>query len=114
MELLIVIAIIGGLLSITYPSLAKYKDISTETDRTKHEYVVNKALRAHYALTGTYPNQAVHDSSIPNLTPTELSTLAVALTKQTGVNLNTAKYNYTYASNGSVIYDVSTLHVDLK
>ena len=88
------------------------KEMSNESDRAKQEYVVNKALRTHYALTGTYPNQEVHDSSTPNLTSTELSTLASDLAQQTGVSLNTIKYKYTYALNGT--YVVSALHVDLK
>jgi prepilin-type N-terminal cleavage/methylation domain-containing protein len=113
-EMMIVLVIIGIIASTAYPSLSRAKDMSNENDRVKHEYVVNKALREHYALTGTYPNKEVHDTSTPDLTPTELSTLALDLTQQTGVSLNTTKYKYTYVLSGSGIYDVSALHVDLN
>ena len=111
-EMMIVLVIIGIMAATAYPSLSKAMEMSNESDRAKQEYVVNKALRTHYALTGTYPNQEVHDSSTPNLTSTELSTLASDLAQQTGVSLNTIKYKYTYALNGT--YVVSALHVDLK
>lgn len=99
-EMIIVLAIMGIMAATAYPSLSGAKDMSNEDDRAKHEYVVNKALRVHYALTGTYPNQGVgvgkYDRSISELTSTELSILASGLAQQTGVSLNTAKYKYTY------------------
>ncbi|EGW40346.1 prepilin-type N-terminal cleavage/methylation domain-containing protein [Desulfosporosinus sp. OT] len=113
-EMMIVLVIIGLMATVTYPSLSGAAGMSNENDRAKNEYVVNKALREHYALTGIYPNQGVHDSSTPNLTETELITLASDLVQQTGVSLNTTKYKYTYVLNGSGTYDVSVLHVDLN
>ena len=113
-EMIIVLAIIGILAVTAYPSLSRAKDMSNENDRAKHEYVVNKALREHYALTGTYPNQGVQVNNTPDLTPPELSTLASALVQQTGVSLNTTNYKYTYALKENGTYDVRELHVDLK
>lgn len=113
-EMMIVLVIIGILAATAYPSLSRATDMSNENDRSKHEYVVNKALREHYALTGTYPNQGVHDASTSDLTPAELLTLTSDLAQQTGVSLNTTKYQYIYVLNGSGTYDVRALHVDLK
>ena len=113
-EMMIVLAIIGILAATAYPSLSRATDMSNENDRVKHEYVVNKALREHYALTGTYPNQGMHDSSTPDIAEIELLTLASDLAEQTGVSLNTTKYEYTYALKENGLYDVSALHVDLK
>jgi hypothetical protein len=112
--MLIGILIIGSIAGVICPSLIKNYNMANENDRANQEYIVNKALKECYALTGTYPNQGVHDSSSPNLTSTELSTLVDDLTQQTGVSLNTTKYKYTYALNGNGIYDVSLLHVDLN
>ena len=113
-EMMIVLAIIGIMAATAYPSLSRATDMSNENDRVKHEYVVNKALKEHYALTGTYPNQGMHDSSIPGISEFELLTLASDLAEQTGVSLNTTKYEYTYALKENGLYDVSALHVDLK
>lgn len=96
-EMMVVLVIIGILATTAYPSLTKAKDMSNENDRVTHEYVINKALRQHYALTGTYPNGV---------------DLASELAEQTGVSLNTTKYNYTYTLNGT--YDVISLQVDIN
>ena len=96
-EMMIVLVIIGIIAATAYPSLSNAKDMSNENDRATHEYVVNKALRQHYALTGTYPNGV---------------NLASELAEQTGVSLNTTKYNYTYTLNGT--NDVISLQVDLN
>ncbi len=112
-EMIIVLAIIGIIAATAYPSLSKAADMSNETDRAKHEYVVNKALIEYYALTGTYPNQG-HVNSTPDLTSTELSTLAGDLAQQTGVSLNPTKYKYTYAPNGDGTFGVSVLQVGLN
>lgn len=86
-ETIIVLAIIGIILAVTYPSLSGAYDMSNENDRAKQEYVVNKALIEYYALTGTYPIQ-----SDVNWTS--------EFAQQTGVSLmNTTKYNYTYTTN---------------
>ncbi|MBC2726913.1 prepilin-type N-terminal cleavage/methylation domain-containing protein [Desulfosporosinus sp.] len=113
-EIIIVLVIIGIISATAYPSLSVARDMANENDRAAHEKVVNKALIEHYALTGAYPNQGVHDSSTPNLTASELSALASDLAQETGVRLNTAKYKYTYVLNGSGIYGVNSLHVDLR
>ena len=106
-EMLIVLSIIGILLSATYPSLARYKDISTENDRARHEYVVNKALKQYYALTGKYPN---------NTLPVDLSALRDDLQKQTGVALDVSRYPHTYPDgysdpDGDGKFEISSLHV---
>lgn len=112
--MLIVLAIIGILASISYPSLARARDSSRENDRVRHEYVVNKAIRQHYALTGSYPNQG-HDSSKEDLIAAELSTLKDELVDQTGVALNETIYSYTYAdTNGDGEFEISSLHVDFR
>lgn len=98
-EMIIVLAIIGIIVAITYPSLSKAYDMSNENERAKQEYVVNKALREYYALTGSYPKQE------DNLA------LALDLAQQTGVSLNTTKYTYTYTLTGT---NITSIHVDLK
>jgi len=113
-EIMIVLVIIGIISAMAYPSLSGARDMSNENDRAAHEKIVNKALIEHYALTGTYPNQGVHDTDTPNLTAAELSALASDLAQETGVRLNTTKYRYTYVRNGSGTYGVNSLHVDLR
>ena len=61
--------------------------MSNENDLNQQQKVVNKALIEYYALTGTYPNQG--------------GNLASDLATQTGVILNTGKYQYTYISDGT-------------
>ncbi|AFQ43003.1 prepilin-type N-terminal cleavage/methylation domain-containing protein [Desulfosporosinus meridiei] len=109
-EMMIVIVIIGILASAAYPTLSGAANISNENERAIHEEVINKALIECYALTGTYPNQGVHDTSKSNLTLSELSKLE----EQTGIHMNTSKYEYTYVLNDNGIYDVNKLHVDLN
>lgn len=113
-EMLVVLAIIGIMSSITYPSLARTRDNSRENDRARHEYVVNKALRQHYALTGQYPNQG-HDTTKTIIPLAELSALQAGLANQTGVALNETNYTYTYAdTNGDGKFEFSSLHVESK
>jgi len=97
-EMMIVLAIIGILAATAYPSLLRATEMSNENDRAKQEDVVNKALREHYALTGTYPKDVDH--------------LVTDLAQQTGVRLNTTKYQYTCTLNGT--NNVIAIHVDLK
>ena len=125
-EMMIVLAIIGIIAATTYPSLSRAKDRSNENDRAKQEYVVNKALKQYYALTGKYPNQG-HDTSKATLTTNELLLLtdralptdtppgdANSLFNQTGVALNATKYIFTYKAvteNGQPPYTISSLDV---
>jgi len=95
-EMIIVLAIIGIMATTAYPSLSRAYDMSNENYRAKQEYVVNKALREYYALTGTYPKQG--------------EDLALDLAEQTGVRLNKAKYNYTPTLSGT---NITAIHVDL-
>ena len=53
-EMLVVLMIIAILYAAAYPRIAGYMDMSRERYRTNHEYMVNKALMQHYALTGSY------------------------------------------------------------
>lgn len=92
-EMMIVLMIIGIIVSVTYPSLSRAYDTTNENDREKQEYVVNRALKEYYALTGAYPSQG---------------SLASDLTQETGVILNTSKYQYTYTLIG-----IPSIHVDL-
>ena len=129
-EMMIVLVIIGIIAAIAYPSLSRAYDMSNENDRAKHEYVVNKALKQYYALTGKYPNQE-HDSDVATLSTAELLLLTDrtsstdtppgdvnSLFNQTGVALNDAKYKYTPVAyvdiNGDTKYKISSLHVDFK
>ena len=96
-EMMIVIVIIGIITSTAYPSLSRATDISKENERAIHEKVANKALKEHYALTGTYPDS---------------DRLVSDLAEHTGVRLNTKKYNYVYTPNES--NKVTELHVDLN
>jgi len=131
-EMLIVLAIIGIMFSATYPSLVSTMKTSKENDRARHEYVVNKALKQCYALTGKYPNQE-HDTSkkeIPSVVESvgplgetiytlydELLALNKGLKEQTGVTLDMKNYTYTYKSingDGKAPYDISSLHVERK
>ena len=109
-EMTIVLMIIGIIVSVTYPSLSKAYDTTNENDRVKHEYVVNKALKQYYALTGIYP-KGIDSSDPDNPKPIELSTLASDLAQQTGVRLNTTKYKYTPVLNGTK--GVKALDVEL-
>ncbi|WP_052090770.1 prepilin-type N-terminal cleavage/methylation domain-containing protein [Desulfosporosinus sp. HMP52] len=110
-EILIVLVIIGILASGAYPSLARAKDMSRENDRSRHEYVVNRALKQYYALTGTYLKSPI---------PLHLSMLKDELYSQTGVSLNISKYpntdplTYTgpyVGPDGVEMYEISSLHV---
>lgn len=95
-EMIIVLAIIGIIIAMTYPSLSRTADMANENDRAKQEYVVNKALIEYYALTGTYPSSTDNNWA-----------LASDLKSQTGVILNPEKYQYNYTVNGNVV----SLHV---
>jgi len=99
-EMMIVLVIIGIMAATAYPSLSGTVKMSNENDRAKHEYVVNKALKQYYALTGIYP-KGVDNSDPDNPKPIELSTLASDLAQQTGVRMNTTKYKYTPVLNGT-------------
>lgn len=114
-EMLIVIAIIGIVLSIAYPSLAKSYDSSKENDRARQEIVVNKALMQHFALTGKYPTQGLHSNiyDVPKIIPAaEQSTMANELLKQTGVSLNLENYSYTYGdTDNDGKYEIISLQV---
>lgn len=113
-EMAIVLAIISMTLSIAYPSMVSTRNDTRETERVRQEYVVNKALREYYALTGAYPNPN-HDSSMPNLTSEEINRLKDALQKQTGVNLDITHYSYTYNdTNGDGAYEISSLKAERK
>ncbi|MDR3543326.1 MAG: type II secretion system protein [Desulfosporosinus sp.] len=123
-EMLIVLAIIGIMLSMAYPSLARSYDSSKENDRARNEYVVNKALKQYYALNGKYPNQD-HDRTtgfIPSVVADpitgkkqlagELLLLNDALYEYTFVTLDADKYTYTYVDvDGDGEFDISSIHV---
>ncbi|WP_434510796.1 type II secretion system protein [Desulfitobacterium sp. AusDCA] len=113
-EIAIVLAIISITLSIAFPSLVCTCNDTREMERARQEYVINKALREYYALTGAYPNPG-HDSSMPNLTSEEINRLEDALQKQTGVNLDLTHYAYTYNdTNGDGAYEISSIEAERK
>lgn len=94
-ELIIVIAVIGIIVATAYPSLSGAADLSRENDRARHEYVVNKALKQYYALTGKYPESPI---------PLDLSSLKNELYEQTGVSLNITDYPDTEAKTFTPLY----------
>ena len=129
-EMMIVLVIIGIMAGTAYPKQTTAYEMSKENDRAKHEYVVNKALKQYYALTGKYPNQG-HDIDDATLSTAELLLLTDrtsstdtppgdvnSLFNQTGVALNDAKYKYTPVDyvdiNGDTKYKISSLHVETK
>lgn len=97
-EMIIVLVIIGIITATVYPSLSSAYNTSSENDRVKHEYVVNKALTEYYALTGSYPNKG--------------DDLATVLPEETGVSLNTKNYNYTCTINEN--NQIVSIHVDIN
>ncbi|SDH92294.1 type II secretion system protein [Desulfosporosinus hippei] len=106
-EMMIVLVIIGIIVSAGYPSLPEAVNRSRETERSRHEYVVNKALKQYYALTGKYPEYTL---------PVNLSSLKDDLYSQTGVSLNVEKYPNTSPQtfrdpDGDGKCEISSLHV---
>lgn len=106
-EMMIILVIIGIISSIIYPSLSRAADMSREIERSRHEYVLNKALKQYYALTGKYPEYTL---------PVNLSSLKEDVYSQTGVSLNVDKYPNTSPqtfrdSDGDGKYEISSLHV---
>lgn len=114
MEMIIILAIISILFTITYPSLVSTRNDTRETERARQEYVVNKALQQYYALTGGYPNPG-HDSSKRDLSPDEMTALVDALQNQTGVNMDLSHYKYTYKdTNGDGVYETNALRAEKR
>lgn len=110
-ELIVVLVIIGILAATAYPSLSGAADMSRENERARHEYVVNKALKQYYALTGKYPLSPI---------PLDLPSLKGELYKQTGVSLDISNYPDTEAKTSTVpyiapdgveMYEIYSLHV---
>lgn len=106
-EMMVVLLIIGIIASTGYPSLSKAVDISRGNERSRHEYVVNKALKQYYAFTGKYPEYSL---------PVDLTSLKMELYRETGVSLNVAKYPNTSPqifsdSDGDGKYEISSLNV---
>ncbi len=64
-ELIVVLAIIAILLGTGVPSLYSYRQRRIESERANQEYVLNKAVKQYYALTGSYPNPADYIDSSP-------------------------------------------------
>lgn len=56
-EIIVVLAILGILLTLTAPSVRESIDNNNKRDRVAHEEMINKAVRQYYSLEGKYPKE---------------------------------------------------------
>ncbi len=93
-ELVIVIAVIAIVIGAALPRLSGYRARQLEAGREKQEYVINKAIKQYYALTGAYP-----DAENPKYyTDGEFDDVKFAedIKKKTGAMIDAAAYEITY------------------
>lgn len=95
-ELVIVIAVIAIVIGAALPRLSAYKAKQNELSRDKQEYVINKAIKQYYALSGRYPdyNDYLDKSKTPPVFDDEL--FAEDITKKTGAVIDAEAYIITY------------------
>jgi prepilin-type N-terminal cleavage/methylation domain-containing protein len=93
-ELVIVIAVIAIVIGAALPRLSGYMARQNEVNRDKQEYVLNKAIKQYYALTGRYPqyNDYVNSDGVFND-----KLFAEDIAKKTGAQIDAGSYIITYS-----------------
>lgn len=92
-ELVIVIAVIAIVIGAALPRLSAYSEKQTEANRDNQEYVVNKAIKQYYALTGAYPKYSKYIGSDGVFNDEKF---AADLATKTGAMIDAATYNIVY------------------
>ncbi len=96
-ELVIVIAVIAIVIGAALPRLSGYMERQSEVNREKQEYMLNKAIKQYYALTGRYPkyDDYLDSSTSPPVFDDKL--FAEDITKKTGAQIDADAYVITYS-----------------
>lgn len=98
-ELIIVLAIIAIMAATMFPSLQAYRQRGNEQEREHHEYMLNKAVKQYYALTGRYPSLASgidYNTTEYELTTDGESKIEQELVSKTGFRPDKSKYDFVY------------------
>ena len=94
-ELIIVLAIVGVLVGLLYPSLTQSRKNATINEGLKTQEIINKAVVQYFAFEGRYPLAA--GNSQATLDESSFDSLVTELKSKTGISKPVPRFDkYTY------------------